>query len=196
MGCPRCRGSSRRMLAPGYYECTSITERPGYMPGPGGTWIPGPERVACGHRYQEGTGTSLGQCDCGVFAVATCQQCGKPLCGEHMREWHGRIYCHADRQEVAAAEARTKAIDKCTAFCRELQDYGQRVSDPLLRKAVAKASFSATQGRRGRPTGVVAEGGIDADGWDLFRDAKEYAEVRTMLSAVLSALGFGPERSC
>lgn len=195
MGCPRCRGSSRRMLAPGYYECTSITERPGYMPGPGGTWIPGPERVVCGHRYQEGTGTSLGQCDCGVFAVATCQQCGKPLCGEHMREWHGRIYCHADRQELAAADARTKAIDKCTAFCRELQDYGQRVSDPLLRKAVVKASFSATQGRRWRPAGVVAEGATYADGWDLFMDAREHAEVRTMLSAVLSALGFGPERS-
>jgi len=195
MGCPRCGGSSRRMLAPGYYECTSITERPGYMPGPGGTWIPGPERGVCGHRYQEAVGPALGQCECGVFAVATCQQCGKPLCGEHMYEWHGRIYCRTDRQELAAADAKAKAIGKCTAFCTELQDYGQRVSDPLLRKAVIKASFSAVQGSHGRPAGVVAEGAIGAHGWDrLFTDVREYAEVRTMLSAALSALGFG-ERS-
>ena len=179
MSCPRCRGSLRRMLAPGYYECTSITERPGYMPGLRGTWIPGPERVVCGHKYQEGVGPALGQCDCGVFAVATCQQCGEPLCGKHMHEWDGRTYCRTHRQELAAADVKTKAIDRCTAFCKELQDYGQRVSDPLLRKAVVKASISAVRGSYRR----------------LFMDVREHAEVSTMLSAALSALGFGPERS-
>jgi hypothetical protein len=195
MSCPRCGGSSRRMLAPGYYECMSSGEVRAYAPGPDGTVVPYPRTVVCGHRYQEGVGPALGQCDCGVFAVATCQQCGKPLCGNHMHKWHGRIYCRTHREELAAADAKTKAIDECTAFCKELQDYGQRVSDPLLRKAVVKASFSAVNSH-GRPVGVVAEGGIDAHGWDrILRDVRDYAEVRTMLSAALSALGFGPEPS-
>jgi uncharacterized Zn finger protein (UPF0148 family) len=176
MGCPRCGGSSRRELAPGYYECTSITERPGYMPGPQGTWIPGPERVVCGYKYQEAVSAALGQCECGIFAIATCQHCGTPLCGAHAHKWHGRIYCRTHQRELAAEEARAEAIERGRAFCKMLQDYGERVSDPLLRMAVVKASFSSAHSQ-------------------LFKDVTDYAEIREMLAATLAALGFGPERS-
>lgn len=42
-----------------------------------------PRPSLCGCEYQEATGTSAvsGICACGTFAIGTCQDCGRPVCG-------------------------------------------------------------------------------------------------------------------
>jgi hypothetical protein len=119
--CPECAGRERRLLSPGFYECTSqklIGEKLiGVVPpgqagaGPAGVPVYEPEYVVCGFRYQEGTASIGGpQCACGMYAVGTCVICSVPVCGQHANMLNNRVLCPEHAREEAKAEAERKRI--------------------------------------------------------------------------------------
>lgn len=102
MACPRCGGTNRKQIAPGYFVCTTIVER--RMPEPDPRFGPFRlQRNECGYEYQEPTSAStFGVCECGMGAIALCKQCGRTLCGNHIAEQSPAVLCQlcaADRQE-------------------------------------------------------------------------------------------------
>lgn len=117
--CPRCGGQDSRLLAPGYFECTSVVTVDMVPPGPNNLG-PRPVFGPCGNRYQNGD-TQTPRCVCGMFAVGICTECGEPACGTHgsligqrfvcgdcihvMRETAGREASAAARQAVIEAKA-------------------------------------------------------------------------------------------
>jgi hypothetical protein len=113
MSCPSCAGTSRTLLAPGFYRCTSlVTTRTG---GPGLTDARlGPPVIdtttECGREYQEGQSSGAALiCSCGTFAIGVCAEAGEPVCGTHSALLHGRRLCsgcwHAEERRRAEAEA-------------------------------------------------------------------------------------------
>lgn len=116
MGCPVCGGSERKLLAPGFYECTSLkldgeklvgVVPPGQMGAPPpGIPIYGPNYVVCGHRYQEGGSmTATPQCACGMFSVGSCVKCGAFVCGQHATMTAAGVACAEHAREMAKAQA-------------------------------------------------------------------------------------------
>ncbi len=82
--CPRCGGVANRLLAPGFYECTSSVLTDVVPPNQYANPSAIPLTRTCGHHFQVGTGQpAAAQCSCGMFAVGTCHQCGEPRCGQH-----------------------------------------------------------------------------------------------------------------
>ncbi len=121
--CPRCGGSDRVLIAPGYYECRSLVavpEEPRFTP-------IGVEMVEvtvpCGQRYQEGIpgGPLFGICACGTGAIGSCGQCGRSVCGDHSRAGQQRLCvdCIRENHEQAAesaAAARSRIIERLLAI--------------------------------------------------------------------------------
>jgi hypothetical protein len=109
--CPRCGGNAPRAVAPGYLECQAQVLYNVIPAGAQGNPGEVPLYRPCGNRYQVSTGVAAGpSCDCGMFAVATCTDCGRLLCGDHVnRSTAGQVLCAEDaearRQTAAAAEA-------------------------------------------------------------------------------------------
>ena len=109
MACPRCGGTDRRAIAPGFWECTSLVY--GEIPTglhPSGKFGPAFQTVAhpCGRRYQDGapSGTGVLCQTCTVFAIGICADCGSPQCGNCGRHYRGAFLCAQCRQARIAAE--------------------------------------------------------------------------------------------
>jgi hypothetical protein len=151
MACPKCGGSSRRQVAPGAFECTSVVTTMRLLPAPGPGHGPvdlEPRAVdqVCGHRYQEGTpamAANLPKCWCGVFAIAECTECGSALCGDHIQRAGGRVYCKdhvgAARSE-RAAQAQSSATETLSGKLRAAM---AGIGDPVERVLSLAASTAS-----------------------------------------------------
>lgn len=108
MGCPVCGGSERTPLAPGYYQCANKIEVRTPGPGAANPNLGPPFLVSfesCGHTYQEGTALLTPKCECGMFSVGECHQCGRPVCGNDGGRLSGRFLCVTCSSAERAAEA-------------------------------------------------------------------------------------------
>jgi hypothetical protein len=135
------------MIAPGYYECTAQLSVNEYLPVPGATGVPVPMRpdpqvTTCGRRYQEMTGDAgMGQalsCECGMFAVATCSVCGKPLCGDDLRRLHGQVICETDlrqHQNSAVDRRLERAVTGYQRVMTAVVAWAAEANDPIERFA-------------------------------------------------------------
>ena len=120
MSCPSCGGTSRAMLSPGYFQCTSIiTRRDPTGAHPSGAFGPAYQDFSCqcGHRYQEGTGQA-GQQACiehALFAVGLCIRCRRtPVCGRCPQQ--ACASCRAEeRDRRAKQEAKALAAQRVEA---------------------------------------------------------------------------------
>ncbi len=148
MGCPHCGGTSRVMLAPGFYRCTAeFSERvPTGLP-PSGAYGPAYRDVwyQCGREYQEGTGQA-GQSSCaehGLFAVGVCTRCRmNPICGDCQRRT-----CSTCREAEAAAAAERKRV----ASERQLTAQAAAAQQETERQRVHDARVGANAARYPRP---------------------------------------------
>jgi hypothetical protein len=94
--CPKCGGAERRILSPGYFECTSSVLTNVVPAGAQGNAVQVPIYGVCGRRYQEGSASDGGpQCACGMFAVGLCATCGNAICGDHGRQSNMGFICNA-----------------------------------------------------------------------------------------------------
>lgn len=82
-----------------------------------------PHRAVCGERYAEGAVDGiLPSCDCGTFAIGTCQSCGAQVCGEHAEqiEWVGLVCKPCARaKETSEAETAREQVEKAHAVALE-----------------------------------------------------------------------------
>ena len=134
MACPRCGGSQRTPVAPGYWRCTSdISEVVG---GPGLADVRlGPPVVylsrSCGHEYQEGAANLLSsaRCSCSLFAIGLCVECSAPFCGDHRWKIEERWHCRdcwlraeaaVEAQRAAAAQMEQRSYEVARAEWVEL----------------------------------------------------------------------------
>lgn len=186
MACPKCGGSKRRQIAPGFYECESVISevRPGYMPvpepghGPVREWTIGPtrgERI-CRHRYQAGepATASAVKCWCGMYAIAECTECGAPLCGDHIRRLSGRVICQEDLAARKAADEVRRIEDEkdggkreLANFLAELRSIASGLSDPIERILSVADSTRAFYGRIPEVNALIGE--LVGDPGPIFR---------------------------
>jgi hypothetical protein len=118
--CPRCGGSQCRLIAPGYYECTSQVVAAVVAAGTQGVIQNTPVYGVCGHRYQAAGGLAPSRerkCGCGFLAVAGCVTCDTPLCGPHAEQGlrQGRVYCAAHAADTDRAIAAATAAEQSLA---------------------------------------------------------------------------------
>ena len=106
MSCPRCGGTSREMIGPAIFRCTSMLYDRVPVPAPiGRPFNLTYQDVAfnCGYEYREGNALP-GQDACpehGLFPTGTCSECrSTAVCGRC-----GRWKCRACRIKDEAAEA-------------------------------------------------------------------------------------------
>lgn len=121
MACPRCGGSERQPIAPGYFRCVSPVEMESvvWLPaGPAQQMVPVAQRSIeqCGHRYQDGSaGQPTPLCACGLLSIGTCTRCGAWFCGDCMMGTRSARLCRtcgtaeAREAERAAAQAEFEA---------------------------------------------------------------------------------------
>lgn len=106
MACPICGSDVRRLIAPGYYQCTADV-----VIGVTGDNLPVPGE--CGHRYQDGGGSSSHQhadlCACQTIAIRYCGRCSTPLCGDHGATFDGRWHCSPCVKALKEQEKREAA---------------------------------------------------------------------------------------
>lgn len=167
MACPRCGGTDRRAITPGYWEC--LTERTdyGYAPAPAlgyeAHMVPHITKEVCGHRYQEGAPAASGVpvCPCGNFAVAQCVRCNRAVCGIHVTYPHGRALCQIHAEEVrqqrdeqqvrARAEALNTAEASVVEFDRLTPGYPCPPVSPSLPRTVAEMAADSARSSDGVP---------------------------------------------
>jgi hypothetical protein len=112
--CPSCGGAEASILAPGYFECTTVNLANVVPAGAQGNLTDVPIYVKCGHRYQGGpVMAGVPQCWCGMYAVGACKECREPLCGQHFLIRSEVVYCSKDAANLdqAAADAMQAAAD-------------------------------------------------------------------------------------
>lgn len=97
------------MIEPGLLECSSQVLYNVVPAGAQGNVSAVPLYRPCGHRFRVGVSPSGGQCACGMFASATCQECGRPLCFRHIDEYAGRVMCGQDAARARNASAAREA---------------------------------------------------------------------------------------
>ena len=177
--CPSCGGGDRRLISPGFYECTStVTDGvvPGNQPGNPGP-APRPLERICGNRYQEGAPMTAAppQCWCHVFAVGSCASCGQMLCGDHgERDGAGHWVCVAHRVErereaqaaesAALADLGPRAQAALEAYLAEANGSTQRLA------ALLRGVFPESCNRLGTAIGSRhRSNGAPGGGWDEIR---------------------------
>lgn len=71
-----------------------------------------------------GTGFGLGQCECGMLAVATCTGCGRVLCTDHVRRLPNgsKVFCPEEAAVLIKQAARQAAIDRREAQYGKFQE--------------------------------------------------------------------------
>lgn len=108
MACPACGGSLRRMIAPGLWECTSISVLesggPGLADPAAGPAVIRTE-ILCKVRYQERPAGGSALCACSTFAIGLCSKCRAPVCGDHSRLVSGERLCQAHAAKASEAVA-------------------------------------------------------------------------------------------
>jgi hypothetical protein len=75
----------------------------------------------CATRYQEGPASASEppKCKCNMFAIASCSDCGKPLCGDHStRASDGMVLCLPCRYTRVQAEQLQAATALNTAWAK------------------------------------------------------------------------------
>jgi hypothetical protein len=157
MTCPRCGGSIRDLLAPGFYRCRSVvathTGGPGLTDPSLGPPVITTETV-CGHEYQpdaafDAAGTRI-ECPCGTFAIGHCHDCRRPVCGEHSemsdRRLCGRCWQHAQEdmarrqhEEATTAAARVSEANAALARRRAARQASQEAADEAMKVANRQA---------------------------------------------------------
>lgn len=77
--CPECGGQRADLIAPGYYRCLSRIDD---------------ERL-CRYEFQIGPPQPAGSpfCQCGLFAVGKCTDCGRWVCGKHSGHDQDKLLC-------------------------------------------------------------------------------------------------------
>lgn len=155
--CPQCGSTNARRIAPNYFECQGTLAVPTGAP-PSGAYGPTTQSRVCGHRYQTVTGSSAGvlpQCSCGMFAVGTCYDCGKPLCGDH-NVGTGTVLCHACR----SVRRERRAAEDVTAQKKFATDRATALEKLRTSQARLVAARTATRERVTFTTTYVAPGGV------------------------------------
>ncbi len=151
--CPQCGGSAAQILAPGFFECTSEVLRDAVPPGVHGNPSVIPLYGACGFRYQEGGSVQAAvPCECGMFSVGICAECGKHLCGRHGTHSGSRFVCVAhitEARDQTAAERHRRDQEELEAAKRAVQQE---------RDAIAQAApgFPASTATGPELAGVLA----------------------------------------
>jgi hypothetical protein len=182
MACPRCGGEGKKVIAPGFYECTSFINASKPVRTAAGVTMMGVS-VVCGNRYQLGSPMPAAQaCSCRTFSIGTCHDCGRPVCGDHSRLDGGQRVCldciqDRRRQEQDVRDtAHNAAHQAAIAEMRALADPTER----LLRIAWYQDNFD----------GLSADWGIvcpeyTQDNWDS-------AAVGRWFAARAASLGIPP----
>jgi hypothetical protein len=153
VNCPRCGGSSRILLAPGFFRCTSeIFEEQPTGAHPSGAFGPTFRVISyvCGFEYQEGTGQA-GQSLCAehaLFAVGVCSRCRTaPVCGRCPQQ-----KCRVCRQaeERAAIRQRAEEADRylAAAEATATKETRQKRARETAHAAAVRANAAVHPGRR------------------------------------------------
>lgn len=105
---PSCKGTTRRQIAPAYFECTSevliTAQGPGSVDPSSGP--PVLSRVGvCGRRFQEGLPAPTEVCDCGTFSVGVCCACERAVCGDCSELRQGQRRCSDCDRDARSTEA-------------------------------------------------------------------------------------------
>ena len=148
MGCPQCGGSSRRMLAPGFWECESPVQvtvpGPGYGAPPTGQY--GPALVtltqACRYRYQEGRPPGAPVCaspSCGRFAGGVATVVDAP-CAGICSPCNGPLLCRQDRARASAEADAKKEAEEAEAAAKKAAEEQALAATPEAREARARSS--------------------------------------------------------
>lgn len=174
--CPVCGGADRRAIALGYWECASVVVRTGWasVPDELGPRGPNGEPMAvrpvqtshsevCAHRYQSGAPSGTPVCDDGIFAIALCQDCSRPVCGDcGVAQGQARL-CRADvarraKEAQREAEARQQAMDAAhTADLRARIAAGELPTDEELARSRSQlAALDSKLGFAPPPAASVA----------------------------------------
>lgn len=128
-GCPRCGGRERRLISPGFWECTTQSAHTvtTVIPDPFNPPYPRPVHQtvtqACGNRYHEAergarTTDRLETCACETFAIGRCSDCATPICGDHSALVDDLRLCTVDartRTRSAADAATAQAAQELAA---------------------------------------------------------------------------------
>lgn len=80
MGCPKCRSTKRRPIAPGYFECLGTDSWGGVLPDGSVQVFDDPCRTRY-HAAVAGQQPTLVCTDCTTYAIRNCSGCSRPLCG-------------------------------------------------------------------------------------------------------------------
>lgn len=123
--CPQCGGAESRTIAPGYFECmtVSVVTHRDWVPldatRPGGPMRPldTQSHRPCAHRWhQRDASLPLApRCSrCGTFAIGLCAECTIPVCGDHSKLLEPGRLCmeHAQQIEDERAAVRRKKADE------------------------------------------------------------------------------------
>lgn len=115
MSCPRCGGTSYKVIAPGYFECASTVFVPGPVATAEGTVVMPVPGAVCGHRYQAGQPGTAQVCSCGTFAIGLCQDCGDPVCGDCSLMVGGQRLCYPRAKARQSRQAGKERADDRSA---------------------------------------------------------------------------------
>jgi hypothetical protein len=197
VACPRCGGTSQRLLSPGFVECTSDVLQ-GVAPVPGGER---PIYATCGNQFWiSAPAAGAPSCSCGQFAIGHCVVCGAARCGRHGVSQGDRFLCPSHLQEEAA-NAQAEAGAALAAAGAPLRDWLLAIRAPEERFLTACLHFGSESVKRGasdfNPTRIEWTA-ADLLG-DAFPELDRSATTRfftpffgTVLSE--SGLPIGPER--
>ena len=147
VACPRCGGTSRVPLAPGYWRCASevVDIASGSENGRRGRITSLEARPECGCTYQDSAESqSSPSCYCGTFAVGTCTDCGMMVCGDHSALLGDRRLCtehwRAHTHRIATERLANERLGRDTAhraWQERVQALGGATAEERLVRAVA-----------------------------------------------------------
>jgi hypothetical protein len=172
MPCPRCGGISRKSIAPGHWQCTTVIDDPAF---PRSAWDEAdPWRAAthptrpCGHRYEEDPTFSTDPCRCGIHSIGRCVHCGSPVCGFHGRLYEDTLHCDdcrqvflraiKERERMATEQAENAAAEIREKLERNARAAVQRAVDGLVasgRRSEALATIEHVNTPRGPGGGAI-----------------------------------------
>lgn len=120
MACPICGGETRSKIAPGLWRCETVRHE---------TWLEAVPRPVgprgevahvqeqrersflCQAEYAErdSTDPTTAACQCGIYSIGLCVECGVPLCGEHgdrtLKQFRCKPCAEVERERLFAQRA-------------------------------------------------------------------------------------------
>lgn len=162
-----CGASSRDQIAPGFWECTGLIKWTEYVPAPGvppmfNQTVPVERSRVCANRYHEADSQPSGaaQCACRTYAIGTCAQCDRPVCGDHSRMSDGSrvcLDCLTAQKEAKEQAERQRALE------REQEAAQQREISRLSLPADCSATALELDGILPFDTHILAHGPKDSN---------------------------------